>query len=1088
MQDTRKTKAQLVAEVQQLRARIAQLERSHQPEVERPTDHAFVPAVEAGDESLRCRLHPDATIATANEAFSRFFGKRPHEVVGMKFVEMLSERAREEVERRFADLTRDYPVATHDLRCTAPNGEFRWTKWTHQAILNAAGEILEIQSTARDTTQEKCSEDRLRLLSTAIEQSTEGIAVTDLDGALLFVNEAFARMHGYAPSEILHRNLSIFHSAEQLPAVEHANREIQETGSFTGEIWHRRRDGSTFPMLMRNSLVRDSEGKPVAMLGTARDFTEFKRAQDDLRENERALATLISNLPGIAYRCRNDPDWTMEFISEGCAVLTGYTREDIIENRTVSFADLIHQDDQKQVWDDVQRALSDKLPFQLVYRVKCVNGTTKWVWEQGRGVFTDDGELLAMEGFITDITERKQAEDELRKIRSELEQRVEERTATLISAHDRLHREMAGRRQSDESLRLSEQRLRTVVGASKDAIITIGENGLITLFNPAAEQMFQRSANEMIGQPLDALMPEDLRGQHGDFVESFFRSGEPSGAIGRTVELTALRRDGSRFPIGLSLSIGQGESERFALAVIRDITEHRRSEEALRHARDAAEVANRAKSSFLANMGHEIRTPITALLNAAELLTDDMPVHADANNRVNVILTNGSYLLSLIESLLDLSRLEIGRFEVRRTQCSTPEIITDIRSLTVPLHQRSKVAFRFICETPIPSTIHTDAVRLKQAAVNLINNALKFTKSGHVHVHMSVDREKPDPCLTFVVEDTGRGIPKEECERIFDAFAQVEGDSPPGMGGVGLGLPLARWIAEQLGGSVEVESTDGVGSRFTLRVATGPLDEVTWLAPDEIVLLLPSGRNRRLADQPRLSGNILVADDVCDLRELVAHSLRQAGATVEAVESGRSAVEACERDTFDLILMDVRMADMDGLEATAELRRRGCLTPIIAMTASTARADHDRILEAGFDDLWPKPMSLDRIVKLAAQYLGGNASADDVDPSPAVRSGSLAEDPRMASIVSEFVASLSDQRRRLHDLVTAAKRKELGEILHQLVGTAGVLGFIPLSTEAVRLQAAVRTNKILTTADLCVFDDLVDEAIRHASHETPPGG
>jgi two-component system cell cycle sensor histidine kinase/response regulator CckA len=281
-----------------------------------------------------------------------------------------------------------------------------------------------------------------------------------------------------------------------------------------------------------------------ARIGTLeRAETERKQAEEELRESRRALSTLMSNLPGMAYRCRNDRDWTMEFVSEGCRALTGYEAGDLIGNRQLSYNEVIHPDDREQVWKGVQAALEQQRPFQLVYRIQTCAGQEKWVWEQGRGVFSPDGALLALEGFITDITDRTRAEQALRE------------SSTL---------------------------LRTIINATKEAMITIGEDGLITLFNAAAEEMFARSRDEMMGQPLGCLMPEEYRERHAGYVRSYFETRNPHGAIGRVIELPGLRSDGTVFPMAISLSAGRYGDKQFVIAVARDITEHKRAEEALR--------------------------------------------------------------------------------------------------------------------------------------------------------------------------------------------------------------------------------------------------------------------------------------------------------------------------------------------------------------------------------------------------------------------------------------------------------------------------------------------------------------------------
>ncbi len=278
---------------------------------------------------------------------------------------------------------------------------------------DAAGKPAKIIGIMHDISERKKTEARLQLLSSAVEQSSEGIAVIDLDGNLQFTNQAFAKIHSYTQEELLGKHLTICHTTEQLPAVENANRLVEETGWFSGEIWHVKRDGTVFPSMMHNTLLRDSVGKPIGIIGLMRDITKAKQAEMALRESERRLSTLMSNLPGMAYRCRNDRMWTMEFVSEGCLELTGYQTVDLVQNKKISYADLIHPDDIDSVWQSVQTALAEHTSFKLTYRIRTASGAEKWVWGQGRGVFSETDDLLALEGLIIDITDRKQLEGQL---------------------------------------------------------------------------------------------------------------------------------------------------------------------------------------------------------------------------------------------------------------------------------------------------------------------------------------------------------------------------------------------------------------------------------------------------------------------------------------------------------------------------------------------------------------------------------------------------------------------------------------------------------------------------------------------------
>jgi len=274
-------------------------------------------------------------------------------------------------------------------------------------------------------------------------------------------------------------------------------------------------------------------------------------------------------------------------------------------------------------------------------------------------------------------------------------------------------------------------------------------------------------------------------------------------------------------------------------------------------------------------------------------------------------------------------------------------------------------------------------------------------------------------------------------------------------------------------------------------VAAGLLEDVDWVTPSEAVSPRPSSTVREhVAARLRLQGNILLAEDFRDVRDLISHRLIQAGAQVKAVHNGEEAVRAAGERDFDLILLDVRMPGMDGPTAAAELRRRGCLTPIIALTAATADNEGERIIAAGFDELWPKPMSLERLVERVADYV--RADRDDIqNDAAAATTGStrVTDDPRMASVVAEFSRNLPARLKKLRDLVDAGDLRQAREVLHQLVGVAGILGYMSLSDEAARVLAMIKDGSFSGADNLRPLEDLVDEIARGLRNDqSVPGG
>ncbi|MBN1394949.1 MAG: CHASE domain-containing protein [Pirellulales bacterium] len=392
----------------------------------------------------------------------------------------------------------------------------------------------------------------------------------------------------------------------------------------------------------------------------------------------------------------------------------------------------------------------------------------------------------------------------------------------------------------------------------------------------------------------------------------------------------------------------------------------------------AAQSASQSKSEFLANMSHEIRTPLTAILGYADLLLGADPRVSDEQRQaVSTIKRNGEFLLAIINDILDLSKIEAGRLEVERTVCSPGKILADLRSLMSVGAEAKGLTFTVEYEGALPETILSDPVRLRQILLNLIANAIKFTRAGGVRV---TARFESDPSLEhklrFDVADTGIGISEEQMRRLFQPFSQADGATTRRFGGSGLGLTISKRLALMLGGDITVRSTPGEGSVFSVTVATGPLESVTFRdhSPDEAVEEAAASS----AASPALHGRILLAEDGPDNQRLISFLLRKAGAEVEVAENGKEAVrmvlasnggQTRKEWPFDLVLMDIQMPVMDGYEATQRLREGGYPGPIIALTAYAMPKDVQRCLEVGCDLHLSKPINFDTLLQAVAQNL-----------------------------------------------------------------------------------------------------------------------
>lgn len=386
--------------------------------------------------------------------------------------------------------------------------------------------------------------------------------------------------------------------------------------------------------------------------------------------------------------------------------------------------------------------------------------------------------------------------------------------------------------------------------------------------------------------------------------------------------------------------------------------------------RDNAINSNKIKSDFLANMSHEMRTPLTAIIGYAEIIRDDDLTDAQRETDINTIVSSGNHLLNLINDLLDLSKIEAEKLDTENVSVELMPLLDNLNKYVNVQSREKALKFEINYKYPLPQSILSDSIRLKQILINLCCNAVKFTEKGYVRLNVSCDIT--NQVMLFEVIDTGIGIEQNELDKIFLAFTQADTSTTRIYGGTGLGLSLSKKLAKILGGDITVESKIGEGSRFCLSINLGSLENVELIQSNETVLApakLEVPDSVKSNKSKNYSGNILLVEDVIENQELVTFYLKKLGLDVTSVENGELAINAVDDDKFDLVLMDLQMPVMGGIEATSILRQKGFTKPIIALTANVMKEDREKCYNAGCDDFLEKPINRKRFIEIIEKHL-----------------------------------------------------------------------------------------------------------------------
>ena len=870
------------------------------------------------------------------------------------------------------------------------------------------------------------SESRLRAIAAT---AVDAIIMIDAQGRMQSFNAAAEHMLGWSEAEVLGKNVSML-----MPEPNRSQHDgylanyLQGRGAHMVGVEGReleavRRDGTLVPIRLTVGRVQ-VDGDPV-FVGFITDLSLRRAMEKDLQHSMQQLQSLIANIPGVAFRSRFDPHCSMLFISDAVAALTGWLPQDFVAGR-VHFSDLTVSEDMGSVWEEVVLAVKERRSYHVEYRIVDRQGGVRWVSESARPMVNEEGEVQWIDGVVMDMTSFKQRNAEF---------------ACTVRAIDRAL-----------------------------AVIEFDMQGRVLTANANFLALFGYRLDEVVGQQHCMFCePNCAQSEAYERLWGQLRRGEIEGG-----EHLRLGKGGKQLWIHATYNPtldAQGKPFK-VVKFATDLSERRTMEQELRAAKDRAEQAAAARSTFLANMSHEIRTPMNAIIGFTEVLLKT-PLNPQQNRHMDMVHRSARSMLRLLNDILDTAKLEKGAVELEIADFSPRDLCEQTLSSVRILATKKGLDLQCRVSAQVPPCLRGDALRLQQIVLNLLGNAFKFTEQGGVEVHM----DYRDGSLVLEVQDTGIGIAAEQLERIFDPFAQADASTTRQFGGTGLGTTISRQLAQAMGGSIRVRSTLGVGSTFTVSL---PLPEGKGSATEAAVVAADA------TTEPLPPLRILVVDDVPTNTELLQIHLATGLHQVTVAHDGQEAVQAFCQGTFDLVLMDLQMPVMDGLEATRRIRafeqmHQRVAVPIIALSASVLEQDRHGAQAAGMDGFASKPLEPESLFQEMRKVLQGPVGAAGAKPGlqPALPRDALApEAPALEAINWERGTRLWGQRALLasaiarfvneHALGTLALKQSLAlgntgsvrAIAHRLQGAAGNLALTHLQHLAQRIEAAALSRNV----------------------------
>ncbi len=808
----------------------------------------------------------------------------------------------------------------YEIEIYCKEGSIKTLEVSEVPVFNEQSHVVSVDGIAHDITERKQTEEKLRQSELkwqyALTGCQDGVWDWNVVTNEVYFSSMWKKMLGYADDEIS-ADLSEWekrvHPDDKEQAYIDINKHLaEETEYYCNEHRLLCKEGTYKWILDRGKVIElTKEGKPLRFIGTHSDITERKQAEEKLKQQEQFLRNLVNAVPSLIFV----KDWDGKFIlvNQATADIYGSTIKDL-EGKTDADFNPYSQEVEQFLAADRKVLTTGQPVFIPEETVTGPNGQPRFFQTIKTPFLGDEGKAELLLGIAMDITERKQAEESAQKERD---------------------------------------KLLSILNAMPSGVYIVNKHCDIEYVNPVIEKEF----GPVNGRKCYSYFHDRTEVCPWCKNEDVF--------AGKLVRWEWYSFKNNKYYDLFDTPIKNRDGSISKFEIFHDITERKQAEIALIQAKEQADSANRAKSEFLANMSHEIRTPMNAVIGFSDILASKV-TDKKQKSYLNSIQTAGKSLLTLINDILDLSKIEAGRLDIQYEPVNPQVIFTELQQIFSLNIAGKNIEWIMEIDGNLPPTLFLDETRLRQVLLNLIGNAIKFTDSGYIKLcanKIDTEAEHSQVDLIIAVEDSGIGIPADQQALIFESFRQQDGQSTRQYGGTGLGLAITKRLVEMMNGHISVESNPGKGSRFEIA-----LHEVKVAAtPPAVRQDNPFDSNNITFEKAR----VLVVDDIESNRDLIKEYLSQVNLEIISAENGQEALVFVEEYHPALILMDLRMPEMNGYEATQHLKDNPNTAdiPVIALTASVALNEKASIEAHGFEGFLSKPVNISDLLSELSRYL-----------------------------------------------------------------------------------------------------------------------